>query len=124
MQRGFHRLINDLEVSAAGELLELHQRKVGLDTGGVAIHHETDRAGRRDTDRDLGVAVARDLPDRERVVPHLDPSSAHVSWVKSDGAMRDGRDREALVFSSSARHRRRGDDCAVHALPSLRHYAP
>ena len=68
-QRRFDRLVDDLEVAAAGELLELHEREVGLDAGRIAIHHEADRAGRRD-DGDLRVAVTRDLADRERVVPH------------------------------------------------------
>ena len=45
-QRRRHRLVDDLPVAAAGELLELHQREVRLDAGGVAIHHEADGAGR------------------------------------------------------------------------------
>ena len=56
-QRFRHRAVDDLEVAAAGELLELHQREVRLDAGGVAIHHQADRAGRRDHGR-LRVAVA------------------------------------------------------------------
>ena len=43
-----HRAVDDLEIAAAGELLELDQREIGLDAGGVAIHHQADRAGRRD----------------------------------------------------------------------------
>ena len=60
--------VDDLEVAAAGELLELHQREVGLDAGGVAIHDEADRAGRRDHGR-LGVAIAVLLAELERRVP-------------------------------------------------------
>ena len=60
--------VDDLEVAAAGELLELHEREVGLDAGGVAIHDEADRAGRRDHGR-LRVAVAVRLAERERPVP-------------------------------------------------------
>ena len=56
-QRFRHRAVDDLEVAAAGELLELHQREVRLDAGGVAIHHEADGAGRRDDGR-LRIAVA------------------------------------------------------------------
>ena len=67
-QRRLDRLVDDLEVTTTCELLELHQRKVRLDPGGVAIHHEANGAGRSDA-RDLCVAVARDLADRERVVP-------------------------------------------------------
>ena len=46
-QRRGHRLVDDLEVAAAGELLEFHQREVRLDAGGVAIHDQTNGAGRR-----------------------------------------------------------------------------
>ena len=45
--QGFrHRLIDDLEIAATGQLLELDQRKVRLDAGGVAIHNQADGAGR------------------------------------------------------------------------------
>ena len=33
-----HGLVDDLEVTATGQLLKLDQGKVGLDTGGVTIH--------------------------------------------------------------------------------------
>ena len=47
--QGFrHGAVDDLEVAAAGELLELHQGEIGLDAGRVAIHHQADGAGRRD----------------------------------------------------------------------------
>src|SRR5690606_38855703 len=52
-----HCTVDDLEVATAGQLLELHQGKVGLDTGGVAVHDEADRAGGRDNGN-LGVTVA------------------------------------------------------------------
>ena len=65
-QRLGHGAVDDLEIAAAGELLELHQREVGLDARGVAIHHEADRAGRGD-DGDLRVAVAMPLAERERI---------------------------------------------------------
>ena len=67
-QRLRHRAVDDLEVAAAGELLELHQREVGLDAGGVAIHHEADGAGRRDHGR-LRIAIAVRLAERERAGP-------------------------------------------------------
>ena len=38
-QRRRHRAVDDPPVAAAGELLKLHQREIGLDAGGVAIHH-------------------------------------------------------------------------------------
>ena len=46
VQRGVHRLIDDLEVSAARELLEFHKREVGFDPGRIAVHNETDRVVR------------------------------------------------------------------------------
>ena len=67
-QRRRHRAVDDLEVAAAGQLLELHHREVGLDAGGVAVHHEADRAGRRDHGG-LRVAVAVLLAELERDVP-------------------------------------------------------
>jgi hypothetical protein len=39
-------LVDDLHRAAADELLELHQREVRLDAGGVAVHHEADGPGR------------------------------------------------------------------------------
>src|SRR5262249_38331716 len=57
LQRLRHEAVNDLEIAAAGELLEFDERKIGLDAGRVAIHDETDRAGRRDDGR-LRVAEA------------------------------------------------------------------
>ena len=67
-ERPRHHAVDDLEVAAAGQLLELDQREVGLDAGGVAVHHQADRAGRRDH-RGLGVAIAVRLAPLERLVP-------------------------------------------------------
>ena len=67
-QRLRHGAVDDLEVAAAGELLELHQREVGLDAGGVAVHDQADRAGRRDHGR-LRVAVAVLLAELDGAVP-------------------------------------------------------
>ncbi len=73
-----HRLVDDLEVAAAGELLELHEREVGLDAGGVAIHDQTDRAGRRDHGG-LRVAEAVLLAELERAVPGA-PRARPARW--------------------------------------------
>ena len=48
VEGGRDRGVDDLEVAAAGQLLELDQGEVGLDAGGVAIHDQADGAGRRD----------------------------------------------------------------------------
>src|SRR5260221_6136968 len=39
-----HGAVDNLEVAAAGEFLELDQREIRLDAGGVAIHDQADRA--------------------------------------------------------------------------------
>ncbi len=57
LERGPDGLVDDLQHAAAGEQLVFHQRDVGLDAGGVAIHEEADRAGGGE-DGDLGVAIA------------------------------------------------------------------
>ena len=56
-QRRRHGVVHDLDHAAADQLFVLHQRQIGLDAGGVAIHQEADGAGGGE-DRDLGVAVA------------------------------------------------------------------
>ena len=112
-QRFRHRAVDDLEVAAAGELLELHQREVGLDAGGVAIHHQADGAGGRDHGG-LRVAVAVLLAERERLVP----GRLGVLRSASGRGRRRGRAAPAASRPSRsrcARHRRRGDDCGSRA---------
>jgi hypothetical protein len=67
-QRLGHAAVDDLEIAAAGQLLELDQGEVGLDAGGVAIHHQADGAGGRDHGG-LGIAEAMGLAERQRLVP-------------------------------------------------------
>src|SRR5579875_3688016 len=45
-QRERHRAVDDLEIAAARQLLELDEGEIRLDPGGVAIHDEADRARR------------------------------------------------------------------------------
>src|SRR5690606_19872104 len=52
-----HCAVDDLEVAAARELLELHESEVRLDAGRVAIHDKADRACRGD-DGGLRIAIA------------------------------------------------------------------
>ena len=70
LERHRHRLVDDLHHPAADQLLVLDQRDVGLDAGGVAVHHEADGAGRREHGG-LGVAVAEVLAELDRLVPRL-----------------------------------------------------
>src|SRR5271157_272267 len=46
-ERGGHGVVDDLDHAAADQLLVFDQSQVGLDAGGVAVHHETDGAGGR-----------------------------------------------------------------------------
>ena len=91
-----HGAVDDLEIAAAGELLELDQREVGLDAGGVAIHDEADGAGRRDH-RDLRVAIAMRFAEASARRPrrrarlalssaHAGPALASSSWSSGVGA--------------------------------------
>src|SRR5580692_5998405 len=61
--------IDDLEITAAGEFLEFDEREIRLDARRVAIHHETDGAGRGD-DAHLRVAKAVALAERDRALPN------------------------------------------------------
>ena len=47
-ERARHRLVHELHRAAADELLRLDERELGLDAGGVAVHHQPDRAGGRE----------------------------------------------------------------------------
>ncbi|MCY1511070.1 hypothetical protein D9M68_454640 [compost metagenome] len=95
-QRFRYGTVDDLEVAAAGELLEFHQREVGLDAGRIAVHDEADRAGRRD-DGCLGVAVAVLFAEFQRLVPgaHGVDDEVLVRIVAMDEG--DRVDRERLV---------------------------
>ena len=69
-QRGGHGAVDDLDHAAADQLLVLHQAQLGLDAGGVAVHHEADGAG-GSQHGDLGVAVAVFFALGQRRVPDL-----------------------------------------------------
>ena len=96
-----HRLVDDLEVAAAGELLELHEREVGLDAGRVAVHQEADRAGRREHGR-LRVAVAVLLAERDGVVPVLARGAPERLAGTSSRSIGVGR---VAVHAHDAQHR-------------------
>ena len=69
-QRPRHGVVDNLQRTAADHLLELHERQVRLDPGGVTVHHQADSSGRCEH-RGLRVAVAVLLPQRQHVGPDL-----------------------------------------------------
>ena len=97
-QRFGHGLVDDLEVAAAGELLELHQREVRLDAGRIAIHDEADRAGRRDHGR-LRVAIAVLLAEFDGAVPGA------ARGGRAGSCRRSRRGRAAPARSTASRSR-------------------
>ena len=95
-QRLGNGAVDDLEVAAAGQLLELHEREVRLDARRVAIHDEADGAGRRNHGR-LRVAEAGVLAELDGAVPGAacgadEPLVGAVRVVE-----RHGCDRQLLV---------------------------
>src|SRR5260370_38205358 len=48
-ERRRDRGVDDFEIAAAGEFLELHQGEIRFDTRGVTVHYQRYRAGRGDT---------------------------------------------------------------------------
>ncbi len=109
-----HGAVDDLEIAAAGELLELDQREIGLDAGRVAVHDEADRAGRGDH-RDLGVAVAVPLAEASAALQAA--RAASPRWAKAGPAFdrarrgRAGSGRPTGSRSRKPRRRRRACGC-------------
>src|SRR6185312_14674436 len=68
LQRPRHGLVDDLHGAAADQLLELDQGQVGLDAGGVAVHHQPDGPGRREQ-AGLRVPVAVRLARLDALLP-------------------------------------------------------
>ena len=70
LERPRHGVVDDLQQAAADQLFVFDQRDVGLDAGGVAVHHEGDGAGGRQ-DRDLRIFDAELLRFRAGLIPGL-----------------------------------------------------
>ena len=113
-QRRGDRLVDDLEIAAARQLLELDQREIRLDARGVAIHDQADRAGGRD-DRGLGVTEAVRLPQSQRLVPRRagQVDQGGVGTVR--GVQRHGGDVHALARRAMRRGAVVADD-AQHVV--------
>ena len=109
VEGGAQALVGDLEVTAARELLELGEREVRLDAGGVAVHQQADGA-RGGDHRDLGVAEAVLLAEGERVIPCGHRAVEHVDGVRDvdaaglEDAVVDGHrgDAQVLVLAAGA----------------------
>ena len=96
LQRRRNRLVDDLEIAAPGQLLELDQREVRLDPGGVAIHHQTDGAGRGDH-RGLRIAEAMHLTQAQRLIPGRFCQCGQGLVGATCGVQRDRIDVHALI---------------------------
>ena len=136
LQRPRDRLVDDLHGAAADQLLELHQRQVRLDTGGVAVHHEADGAGRREharpvrfgtrsvspsarhsfhgsgrgVDRAVHAAEGRDLAVGVGVLAHDPLVGRGVARVTVVGPDDGGQLRGAAVGGAGHQRRDRGGD--------------
>ena len=65
------RLVDDGHVAAADQLLHLDQAEVGLDAGGVAVHHQADGAGGRQDARPAQLRTPYSSPSAHGLVPRL-----------------------------------------------------
>ena len=63
-------VVDDLDHAAADQLLVLDQGQIGLNAGGVAVHHEADGAGGRQ-DRGLRVAIAVSFAVNQGHIPGI-----------------------------------------------------
>ena len=79
-QRRRKALVDDLEVAAACQFLELDQSEIRLDTGCVAVHDQTDRAGRSDH-RGLSVAESIGSPEFKRSIPGPSGGQQQIRWA-------------------------------------------
>src|SRR5215216_2330836 len=80
-------LVDNLHRAATNQLLELDQREVWLDSGGVAVHHEADRSSGRDH-RGLSVAVTVCLTDLDHAIPRSRGAFADIGVQRADGPQR------------------------------------
>ena len=109
LQRQRHDAVDDLEVTAARQLLELHQREVGLDAGGVAIHHQADGARGRDHTH-LCVAEAVRGAEFQRAIPGQ-LGRGHQRGIGAVGGVQRHRCGAQRLHSRLGGRKRRGGDC-------------
>ena len=96
-----HRPVDDLEIAAAGQFLELDQGEIGLDPRGVTVHDQADGAGRRDH-RDLGVPIAMGLAQFQGLVPGIPGRPCQVVIGALGGDEGHRRHRKPLIAGFGA----------------------
>ena len=72
-----NRLVDNLEIAAAGKLFKLDNCELGLDTCCIAVHDQSDGTCWCDN-TDLGVSVTMFFPHIERLVPDLSGSFEQI----------------------------------------------
>src|SRR5947209_7619968 len=80
-----YRLIDDLHGAATDQLLELDERKVRLDTGRIAVHHEPNSSSRRQN-AGLSISPTIFLTDPETILPRLGSSLLNSAVIVVVGA--------------------------------------
>ena len=95
-QRFGDATVDDLEIAAARQGLEFHQREIRLHAGGVAIHHQADGAGGRDHGG-LGIAETELLAHRQGVVPGAAGGEREILLLDRGKVQRHRRGRKPLV---------------------------
>ena len=88
--------VDDFEVAATGEFFKLHQCEVRLDPGGVAIHDQTDGAG-RGNNGGLCVAIAMLFAKLKRLVPCSTGGNRKIGIGAVSSNQRNRIDGEAFV---------------------------
>ena len=111
-QRPCDRLVHDLQDASARECLELNQCQLRFHAGGIAIHHESYRAG-GSQDRYLAVAKSMLRAHFQRVFPCPDRAGEQTvrdaHGVNAEGLFAMGPDhpehRRPVVLEFSERRR-------------------
>ena len=94
--RGRDHAVDDLKVTAAGQFFELHECEVRLNPGGVAIHHQTDGAGRCNHGH-LRVAIAVLFTFGQGTIPRFG-SGNRQRLIRAIGGLKGNRiDRQTFI---------------------------
>ena len=127
-QRLGDTLVGDLEHAATDETLVLHQRDVGLDAGGVTVHHEAD-GSRWCQHCSLGIAIAVLGANRDGLVPRLTcrreqviRTQRRVDVVDVHAVLlHDAQERLAVLRVTSERAGHIAGNLGAHAISAATH---